>query len=253
MCLTVEYYEIGFCSECRVRSAAFERDERMCTPEFFEPESDIARNIDIESCLLGFEKKEIRWRWANPATEAGILSIHCIRCFWEPAWGDFFQRFVSKETDVCWTREPNHELITYFEAVPQSLHPDRWWQRTMRWFPCMARRALGAPGAEDEDIKTILKYPDTAKYVLLGMERLPAPPDGTWDQFRTEHPFPLWWYGDNWQPPYTHPPGAPLTVFESQMGAWDNAPHPHLDSRAWLPHGRRYRTFDGNNDPLVEI
>ena len=136
------------------------------------------------------------------------------------------------------------ELIGYFEHVPESLHPDRWWQRTMRWYPHMAYHAEVAEG---DDNQTIPQCPHIARIVLLQSR-----PTQNWVRFQRHHPFPPWWYNNTQPPPSRHPPGAPLTVDRSQMTAWDNVPHAQSDDLAWMRFNRRYLSFDGlDHDPLV--
>ena len=250
MCLTVEYYETGFCPECRVRSAAYLRNEQMCTPQFYEPESDLV--FDTQNCLIGHEKKEIRWQWAEPAREGGlILESHCIRCYREMDWGDFYQRHVTKTTDESWSRNPVPELIDYFQDIPVSLHPDRWFQRALRWAPFMAEN-LQAPAGED--LRLLKMYPDFAKYILLSMEWMRMlPHDWDWDRFQVDHQFPPWWYNPANPPPWAYPAGVPLSVSISTMERehWDDRTHANFDFSAWLPLNRRYRTWSGHDDPLI--
>ena len=101
MCFTLEYYEIDFCRECRVRSAAYDRSEATCLPEFLGGTAYQMSAVNPQNCHLGFVKKHIQWQWAPEVDEGRLLNIHCIRCYKETTWHDFNRRFVTKETDEC--------------------------------------------------------------------------------------------------------------------------------------------------------
>ena len=244
MCVTMEWFILGLCSECSVRSAAYQKSETMC------PFGD--RYMFTPDCRNGYGHYEISYTLAPPSLEGGcILRSHCIRCYKEARWHLFRSRFVEKTAPDCW--QPNqleYALIDYFAEVPDILEATRWWRRTLQWYPFMVGWS-DPVSDEDPDLRSIRMLPHRAKRILLYMERRRLDrEEDDFEFFMWHHLFPLWWDEGVVNCPVEWE-GQVRFVRMSEAEHWDNVPHPYFDSVSWLPEEYRWTDWDGNKDPLV--